>query len=96
MVNVKIDQRLLKNMYDTRRGISSRGRVFYPRKARTCANCLFLDYDLFNMRPKGCSLFSSQGCKPEGICIPVRDDSGMSEIHADNISTWVFSYLTLR
>jgi len=80
---------LLKEMYKSGRGVQSGNRIFYPRKARTCKNCHFNDFDLHRVKTRGCLVFEAKDGKPEGICIPVRDDSGMSEIHANNVSVWI-------
>jgi|GEM_PF-5079291 len=86
-----MDYRLLELMYNEKRGITTRyGRTYYPIKSRSCKNCHFANYDSHSLLFKGCEFFNKEKSK---ICIPVRDDSIMSEIHADDIREYIYKYL---
>ena len=83
----------IEELYKSGRGIKTLGgKVFYPTKARTCRNCCLLKYNSFSM-PDGCYDFDTEvhngRQRPTGICIPVKDRTGLSEIRAEDVMIWI-------
>jgi len=99
---MRIDYNLLEKLYNEKRGIPSRvaGRIvtFYVKKARTCKNCYFLTQGWIGNEfiDRGCYYFNNDNGKPKGLCIPIRETSFLSEIHANNIGIWIEKNLTIN
>lgn len=71
-------QEILKMLHDEKRDIVFNLRIFLVRKARTCKNCEYVDYNTF-CSPTGCAFFptrinksSKEGFVPDGYCVPIR------------------------
>ena len=84
-------------------------RFFYPVKARSCRNCCFANfidkYGIERNKQVGCTFFDTVSSKnkgkygyrkPKNICIPVRDDTMISELHMDSVGSWIMKNLHLN
>ena len=97
-MSLDIDNNLLLNLYNSGDGVKVvTGRVYCPKKARTCKNCHFSNFDCHSFTTDGCNVFSTVKKdgrqKPEGICIPVRDDAFSSKDNAEYVLTWIVKNL---
>lgn len=67
-------------------------RKYYPSKPRNCKNCHFVKFDTNLMKYYGCgngfdTHFNDKNQQaPSEKCYPVKDDSYLSEAHADKVS----------
>ncbi len=101
-----IDKNQIERLYHLGRGVKVRfsgfEKTFYPVKARTCRNCHFAVRNEWygdDYVKGGCYFFDAKinkngVLKPLGICVPVKDDSDISEGYADALGTQLVKHFS--